>query len=69
MLAATAGIEVEINVDPALVRPEDPPEIRGDASRIKGEVGWYPSLAHIPLDVTLRDVLAEARSRPSSASA
>lgn len=65
MLAAMAGIEVEIDVDPSLVRPEDPPEIRGDASRIAGDVGWHPS---IPLDVTLKDVLAEVRSRPSSAS-
>lgn len=65
MLAAMEGIEVEIDIDPSLVRPDDPPEIRGDASRIAGDVGWHPS---IPLDVTLRDVLAEVRSRPSWAS-
>jgi GDP-4-dehydro-6-deoxy-D-mannose reductase len=65
-LAALADIEVAIDVDPSLVRPEDPPEIRGDASRIAGDVGWHPS---IPLDVTLKDVLAEVQSRPSSASA
>jgi GDP-4-dehydro-6-deoxy-D-mannose reductase len=52
--AALAGIDVEIRVDPSLVRASDPPEIRGDASRIATELGWQPS---IPFEVTLRDVL------------
>ena len=60
-LAAIAGIEVGIAVDPALVRPDDPPEIRGDASLIASELGWRPT---IPLEVTLRDVLDDIRSRP-----
>jgi GDP-4-dehydro-6-deoxy-D-mannose reductase len=63
MLAALAGIEVDINVDSSLVRQEDPPEIRGDASRIASDVSWHPS---IPLSVTLADVLAEARSHDRS---
>jgi hypothetical protein len=39
-----------------LVRASDPPEIRGDATLIRGLVGWQP---RIPLEQTLRDVLAE----------
>jgi GDP-4-dehydro-6-deoxy-D-mannose reductase len=60
MLAAFAGIEVTIDVDPALVRRDDPPEILGDASLIASDLGWHPT---IPLDVTLRDVLEEVGSR------
>jgi GDP-4-dehydro-6-deoxy-D-mannose reductase len=60
-LTAIAGVEVSIETDPALVRAEDPPEIRGDASLIAADLGWAPT---IPLDVTLRDVMDEIRSRP-----
>jgi GDP-4-dehydro-6-deoxy-D-mannose reductase len=59
-LAAIAGIEVTIDVDPALVRANDPPEIRGDASLIASDLGWHPT---IPLDTTLRDVFDDVRSR------
>ena len=41
-LAAIAGIEIGIEVDPALVRSDDPPEIRGDASLIAADLGWQP---------------------------
>lgn len=58
-LAAIAGIDVSIEVDPALVRRDDPTEIRGDASLIAADLGWRST---IPLDVTLRDVMAEFRS-------
>lgn len=57
-LAALVGIQIEVVVDPALVRTDDAPEIRGDASLIRREVGWYPS---IPLDVTLGDILGWSR--------
>lgn len=58
--AALAGIEIEITVDPNLVRASDPREIRGDASLIGDELGWSPS---IPLDVTLNDVFEDVLSR------
>ena len=58
-LAAIAGVELRVEVDPALVRHDDPPEIRGDASLIASDLGWRPT---IPLDVTLRDVLDDVRS-------
>jgi GDP-4-dehydro-6-deoxy-D-mannose reductase len=58
-LAAIAGVELRVEVDPALVRQDDPPEIRGDASLIASDLDWRPM---IPLDVTLRDVLDDVRS-------
>jgi GDP-4-dehydro-6-deoxy-D-mannose reductase len=63
VLAAIAAIDIAIEVDPALVRADDPPEIRGDASLIGSDLGWHPT---IPLDVTLRDVFDEVRSRARS---
>lgn len=58
-LAALADIEIEIEIDPSLVRQQDPPEIRGDASRLAADVGWRPT---IELEVTLADVFREAVS-------
>ena len=63
-LAALAGIDVTVEVDSSLVRANDPPEIRGDASRLAEAVGWNPVIA---LEVTLRDVLADAVSRARTA--
>jgi len=60
-LAAIAGIEAGIVLDPALVRLDEPPEIRGDASLIASDLGWRPT---IPLDVTLGDVIEDIQSRP-----
>jgi GDP-4-dehydro-6-deoxy-D-mannose reductase len=62
-LAAIVGIDVEIEIDPDLVRKDDPPEIRGDAARIASDLGWRPT---IPLDVTLRDVMDDIRNRPQA---
>jgi GDP-4-dehydro-6-deoxy-D-mannose reductase len=64
--AALAGIEVEILVDPTLVRASDPPEIRGDASLMAADLGWHPS---IPFEVTLADVFEDAVSRLEAAPA
>jgi GDP-4-dehydro-6-deoxy-D-mannose reductase len=59
-LASLAGATVEVETDPALVRPDDPPEIRGDATKLKEAIGWSPEW---PLSTTLADVLASvARS-------
>jgi len=62
--AEMAGIDLEITVDPHLVRESDPPEIRGDASLIEADLGWRPSS---PFDVTLKDVFEDAVSRSGSA--
>jgi GDP-4-dehydro-6-deoxy-D-mannose reductase len=63
--ASLAGIDVEITVDPQLVRPSDPAEIRGDASSVATDIGWRPS---IPFGVTLKDVFDDvvARGEPAS---
>lgn len=58
-LAELAGTAVEISTDPALVRADDPPEVRGDATRLTAATGWRPE---IPLDTTLADVLADVRA-------
>jgi len=56
-LASLAGATVEVEIDPALVRADDPPEIRGDATKLMEAVGWSPEW---PLSTTLADVLASA---------
>jgi GDP-4-dehydro-6-deoxy-D-mannose reductase len=54
-LMALCGVELHMVTDPALVRPIDVPVVRGDPSRVRADTGWKPE---IPLDDTLRDVLA-----------
>ena len=59
-LAALAGTTVDVETDPALVRADDPPEIRGDATRLTAATAWRPER---PLSSTLADVFASvARS-------
>lgn len=56
--ASTAPIEVE--VDPALLRPADVPRFVGDPSRLRELTGWVPST---PLRSTLTDLLDDWRAR------
>jgi GDP-4-dehydro-6-deoxy-D-mannose reductase len=56
-LLRQAGCDAPLDVDPDLVRPDDPPEIAGDASRLHALTGWRPA---IPLEQTLGEILAEA---------
>lgn len=58
-LARAAGHPVTVRVDPALVRPDDPPCIVGDAHALRAATGWTPE---IPLERTLADVLAATAS-------
>ena len=55
-LCALTGVAPVIEIDGSLVRPNDPHEIRGDATLLRDLVGWQP---RIPLQQTLTDVLAE----------
>ncbi len=55
-LMRLAGCDAPLDVDPALVRPDDPPTISGDASALAALTGWAPA---IPLERSLREVLAE----------
>jgi GDP-4-dehydro-6-deoxy-D-mannose reductase len=55
-LMRQAGCAAELEVDPALVRADDPPEIAGDAGLLTSMTGWAPA---IPLERTLGDILAD----------
>jgi GDP-4-dehydro-6-deoxy-D-mannose reductase len=54
-LLTLAKAELELVIDPDLVRPVDVPVLRGDAAVLQAATGWAPS---IPLATTLADVLA-----------
>ena len=58
-LCALAGVTASVQVDPTLVRADDPPELRGDASLLTALTGWRPE---IPLEQTLADVLEGAKA-------
>jgi GDP-4-dehydro-6-deoxy-D-mannose reductase len=49
---------VTFEIDPALVRPTDIPDMYGDTSRIHEELGWQPT---IPLEQTIKDYVADAQ--------
>ena len=57
-LCRLAEVEVQADLDPTLVRPDDPPVIVGDASALRTLTGWSP---RIDLERTLADVLEDAR--------
>lgn len=63
-LAALAGVEPRSQLDATLVRDDDAPDIRGDASLLRAITGWDPA---IPLEQTLADVLEDAAANRSSA--
>ena len=52
---------VAVAVDPAFIRPVDPPAIRADASRAITELGWTPRRG---LDPFLREMLGEDTREP-----
>nr|MBA3655610.1 GDP-mannose 4,6-dehydratase [Actinomycetota bacterium] len=54
-----AGVDLELVTDPNLVRAVDVPVVLGSKDRISAATGWQPE---IPLETTLKDVLAEARA-------
>jgi GDP-4-dehydro-6-deoxy-D-mannose reductase len=54
-LADVAGVEIEHEVDPGLVRAHEVMEIRGSAERLHAATGWQPE---IPLETTLADTVA-----------
>src|SRR5579884_137866 len=58
-LLELADADLELVVDPELVRPVDVPVLLGDRARIGAATGWEPE---IDLDRTLRDVVADERS-------
>jgi GDP-4-dehydro-6-deoxy-D-mannose reductase len=54
LVRTAARIPVVHEVDPARVRAHDVPEVRGDATRLRGATGWAPE---IPLERTVADAL------------
>jgi GDP-4-dehydro-6-deoxy-D-mannose reductase len=56
-LLELSGADLTLETDPALVRAVDLPVLKGDPAKVNAATGWHPE---IPLDDTLRDVLAHA---------
>jgi GDP-4-dehydro-6-deoxy-D-mannose reductase len=63
MLSAAASVPVRVEVDESRLRPDDPPEIRGSAERLRSRTGWEPK---IPLDQTMADALEAWREHVRS---
>ncbi|HZU78669.1 MAG TPA: GDP-mannose 4,6-dehydratase [Acidimicrobiales bacterium] len=51
-----SGVDLRLEVDPALVRPVDVPVVLGDPAKLHGATGWHPE---IDIDRTLADVLEQ----------
>ena len=56
-----AGVPLTLSAGSVELRPIDVPVLRGDNARLRAATGWEPE---IPLDETLRDVLASWRDAP-----
>lgn len=59
-LVALAGVSVDVRVDPGRLRPSDVPALVGDPTKLRRATGWEP---RVPLEKTLRDLLADWRER------
>ncbi len=61
VLLTAARRPMRLVEDPSLFRPVDVPLVVGDAGKLTAATGWVPT---IPLETTLRDLLASARDVP-----
>jgi len=59
-LLSMTDVEIEIEEDPARLRPSDVPILLGDYSKFNAVTGWNPS---IPFDQTLEDIIDYWRAR------
>lgn len=59
MLLGRASRPLRLVIDPALVRPVEIPILIGSSEKLHAATGWAPT---IPLDRTIAELLAEARS-------
>lgn len=66
LLLGASSAAVELRVDASRLRPSDVPAQVGDPSRLRAATGWEPV---IPLEQTLRDLLADWRERVGGAPA
>jgi GDP-4-dehydro-6-deoxy-D-mannose reductase len=55
LLIRCSGARIEFSLDPSLLRPVDLLRIVGDASKLRAQTGWEPT---VPLEETLLDMLA-----------
>jgi GDP-4-dehydro-6-deoxy-D-mannose reductase len=58
-LVARARVQVRVETDPALMRPNDTPVVLGDPTRLREATGWRPEVS---FDQTLDDLLTYWRS-------
>ncbi len=61
-LLRLAGTSLELETDPALVRPVEVPRLQGDPGRLVDDTGWKPE---VTLEETLANVLDFWRAQPS----
>jgi GDP-4-dehydro-6-deoxy-D-mannose reductase len=59
-LLSLTNVRIEVQVDPARLRPSDVPLTLCDAGKLRAACGWQPI---VPLEQTLRDVLEEWRRK------
>lgn len=59
-LLSFTPVEVEVQVDPAKMRPVDIQVIRGDSSKLRRATGWQPEYS---FEDSMRDLLEECRQR------
>jgi GDP-4-dehydro-6-deoxy-D-mannose reductase len=60
MLVGLSNVKIEVEVDPARLRPSDVPVLLGDCSKFRRDTGWTPE---IPFEKTLSDIMEFWRSR------
>ncbi len=60
ILLAASRVPIQVEVDPARLRPSDVPEIVCDASKLRQKTGWKPA---IPFEQSILDTLEEWRHR------
>jgi GDP-4-dehydro-6-deoxy-D-mannose reductase len=58
-LVARARVQVRVETDPALMRPNDTPVVLGDPTRLREATGWRPEVS---FDQTLDDLLTYWRT-------
>jgi GDP-4-dehydro-6-deoxy-D-mannose reductase len=56
LLATLAGVSVEPHIDPARLRPGEPPIAFGSAAALAAATGWSPAIS---FETTLSDLLAD----------
>lgn len=60
ILLALSEFDIQVEPDPARMRPSDVPRLFGDSARLRADTGWEPQ---IPLEQTLYDILEDWRTR------